>query len=325
MLWTAIRRTALSIFLAIGLTLLVGPRSANAQARRKIAVYPFDEQLVGTRGLNIGEKVADGIISKIAGDGMFDVVDRQYLARIISEQNLKMNARFDPESAAKLGKLANIDVLIVGQIDAFHANASSAQANGFFSNKTTVTGEVDLKVTARLINVETASIMAAPAASSELTKTLSEKKDYLPSNQGSLTSKTTGTGDVRSALLKLVDQSVEDVSADLSKKIEGSVDKLPAGARATGVLAKVIGMQGDLTLINRGTAAGIKEGQQFTVVRPVDTGLKDPDTGQPVIRKKRVCDLSVTEVEDTNSSGKCIGEQPAAGDEVKPAEPKSGS
>jgi curli biogenesis system outer membrane secretion channel CsgG len=325
MRWTAIRRASLSIFVAAGLTLLVGLSSANAQAKKKIAVYPFDEQLVATRGLNIGEKVADSIISKIAGGGMFDVVDRQYLDKILSEQNLKMSARFDPANAAKLGKLANIDVLIVGQIDAFHADASSEQANGFFANKTTVTGQIDLKVTARLINVETGSIMAAPTASSELKKTISEKKDYLPSNQGSVTSKSTGTGDVQSALLRLVDQSVEDVSADLSEKIEGSVDKLPAGARAASVLAKVVGMQGDVTLINRGTTAGIKEGQQFTVIRPVDTGLKDPDTGQPVIRKKKICDLGITEVEDSISSGKCAGEQPAAGDEVKAAEAKPGS
>jgi curli biogenesis system outer membrane secretion channel CsgG len=314
-----VRRAGLSVFFAVGLTLLVGPSSANAQARKKIAIYPFDDQLAGTQGLNIGEKVADGVISKIAGNGTYEVVDRQYLNKIISEQNLKMDGRFDPADAAKLGKLANIDVLIMGRVDAFHADASSDTSTGFFTNKTKVTGEIELKVTARLISVETASIFAAPTAASELTKVLSEKTDVMPSNQGSVSSKTTGTRNVQAALLKLVDQSVDAVSADLAKQIEGNIGKIPGGAPGAVMLAKVVGMEGDLVLINRGTGAGIKEGQQLVVVRSVDTGLKDPDTGQPVVRKKKICALAITEVEDSNSSGKCDGEQPLAGDEVKPA------
>jgi curli biogenesis system outer membrane secretion channel CsgG len=266
--------------------------------------FLFDDQLAGTKGLNIGEKVADALIAKIAGNGTFEVVDRQYLDRIVAEQNLKMDTRFDPANAAKLGKLANVDVLITGQVDAFSADAPSETSNGFFSNKTKVTGEIELRVTARMISVETASILAAPTATSDLNQVLSEKTDVLPSSQGSISSKTTGTGNIKAALLKLVDKSVEAVSLDLAGQIEANV-------------SKVVGMDGSLVLINRGANTGIKSGQQFVVVRLIDTGLKDPDTGQAITKKKKICTITITDVDETTASGNMEGEQPKAGDELK--------
>lgn len=316
----AIRCSGLRTLFVIGLAFLVGATTAHAQAK-KIAILAFDDRLAGTQQMAIGQKVADGLIAKIAGNGTFEVVDRDYLARIVAEQNLKVDARFDPADAVKLGKLANIDVLVVGQIDAFHADASTDTANGFFSNKTKVTGQISLKVTTRLISVETASILAAPTASSELQQVLSEKTDYMPSNQGSISSKTTGVGNVQTALLKLVDNSVDEVSEKLAKQIEGNVTKIPNGAaHGAAITAKVIGMEGASVLVNRGATAGIKVGDQFSIFRPVDTGMKDPDTGQPVIRRKKVCTLEVTETDDSTSAGKCSGDQPVAGDEVRPSQ-----
>jgi curli biogenesis system outer membrane secretion channel CsgG len=296
---------------------LAAPGAANAQTKR-IAILPFDDSVARTQQMNIGEKVADGLISKIAGNGTFEVVDRQYLDRIMAEQNLKMDARFDATNAAKLGKLANVDLLIMGRIDAFNAEAANAKSNGLFANKTTVTGQIELKATARLISVENASIIAAPSSNSELSQLISQTTEIMPSNQGSVTSKSTGTQNINAALMKLVDSSVEAVSVDLAKKIEDSAAKIASsGGRGAGSLAKVVGMDGSLTLINRGSSAGMKPGLVFSVVRVVDTGLKDPDTGKPVTKKKKVCNLAISDVDDSTSSGKCDGEQPQAGDEVR--------
>lgn len=313
---TALQSTVFLLLCFMVLAFLAAPGAANAQTKR-IAILPFDDSVARTQQMNIGEKVADGLISKIAGNGTFEVVDRQYLDRIMAEQNLKMDARFDPTNAAKLGKLANVDLLIMGRIDAFNAEAANAKSNGFFANKTTVTAQIELKATARLISVENASIVAAPSSNSELSKVISQTTEIMPSSEGSVTSKSTGTQNVNAALMKLVDSSVEAVSVDLAKKIEDSAAKIPSGGRGAGSLAKVVGMDGSLTLINRGSSAGMKPGLVFTVVRVVDTGLKDPDTGKPVTKKKKVCNLAISEVDDSTASGKCDGEQPLAGDEVK--------
>jgi curli biogenesis system outer membrane secretion channel CsgG len=316
---TTVHTTLLPV-LGFSLLALLGiPGSARAQAKR-IAILPFDDSIARTQQMQIGEKVADGLISKIAGSGTFEVVDRQYLNNIMAEQNLKMDERFDPTRAAKLGKLANVDLLVMGRIDAFNAEAVNAKSNGFFSSKATTTGQIELKVTARMISVETASIVAAPSSSSELSQILSQTTEVLPSNQGSVTARHTGTQNVNAALLKLVDNSIDAVSAELAKKIEDSAAKIPGAAHAASAVAKVIGIDSGLILINRGSSAGIKVGQQFLIVRVVDTGLKDPDTGKPVSKKKKICSLAISEVDDSIASGKCDGEAPEAGDEVRVAQ-----
>jgi hypothetical protein len=61
-------------------------------------------------------------------------------------------------------------------------------------------------------------------------------------------------------------------------------------------------------------------GDRFSVIRRIDTGLKDPDTGQPVSRKKKICSITVTEVDDSMSTAKFDGEQPLAGDQAEPVQ-----
>jgi hypothetical protein len=211
-------------------------------------------------------------------------------------------------------------MVVTGHVDAFHADTSTATANGVFSAKSTVTGVVRLKVTARLISVETASILAAPEASTESQEVLAQKTDTtrpsilgIPAGRGS---SSTGGGNVQSELLKLVDKDVDVVSADIAKQIETRV----AAVIPRSAPAKVVGMQEGLVLINRGATAGVRVGEHFSVVRVVDTGLKDPDTGQPVSRQKKICTVTITEVEDSSALGKLDGEEPLAGDEARPVQ-----
>ena len=77
---------------------------------------------------------------------------------------------------------------------------------------------------------------------------------------------------------------------------------------------KVVGMDEGKVMVNRGTSAGIKIGDKFQVIRMVDSGFKDPDSGQPIIRKKKICSLVLSEVEDSLSYGVCEGEVPQGGD-----------
>ena len=262
--------------------------------------------------MNVGLKMADALISKLAETGTFEVVDREYLNKIIAEQNLKMGDRFDATGAAKIGKLANIDVLIVGHIDAFNANISVEKKQGFVSNKQKSIGTVNLKATVRLINVETGSIVSAPTASVEQSKVLAESsQSNLIQGQANETAV-----NVNSALLKLVDKGIEDASMDLSTQIAAASSKFTGGGAKGALSGKVIGLEDGRVLINKGSAAGIKAGDKFTVIRSTDTGMKDPDSGKPVFRKKKICELTISETEDSLSSGACKGSAAQAGDEL---------
>jgi len=265
--------------------------------------------------MNIGTKVSDALISKLAGTGAFEIVDREYLNTVMSEKNLKFDPNFNPAGAAKTGLLGVVDIIVVGQIDSFNANVNASSTSYFVATKTKQNGVAGLKVTARLISVERGTILSAPSASSELTSLLSQSTttDMVQGvGSGSRTSS------LDSALRKLVDQTVEAVSTDLSAKIAAGA-QAEVAAHATPSLPKFVGIEDGLTVINKGTGAGIKVGDKFLVARPTDTGMKDPDSGQAIIRKKKVCTLVISMVEENISSGTCDGGLPTKGDELAPS------
>jgi hypothetical protein len=261
--------------------------------------------------MNIGIKVADTLVSKLAETGQFQIIDRENLQRIMAEKNMKFDADFDPTNAPKTGLMNVIDILVTGQVDEFNANVKSVETGNYISKKTETDGQTDLKVTARLISIQTGQILAAPSAETEKTAVLGKSSaSMLVQGVGS----TSGTADTNSALRKLVDEAVSEVSDGLAKKIVSA--SAFSSAPAALPVPKFVGMEDGLVVINKGTNAGIKVGDTFDIVRPTDTGMKDPDTGQPIIRKKKLCALTITDLEDSISSGKCDGATPQKGDEI---------
>ena len=279
-----------------------------SQGKKRVAVMEFDAR--GVQNHDLGGRISDGIISELAGSGNFDVVDRDNLARVVQEQNAGYGDRFDAATAAKIGKLANVNILIVGRVDGFTANVTNDSKQGFLSTKATQTGDVDLRVTARVIQVETGNILQAPSVESHPNAVLGQTTVYGDA-RNPLGSSSTHAGN-GGGLQKLVDASVHDVSVQLASKIRAASLTAPAVV----VAPKFVGIQDGLVVVNKGQNAGIKVGDKYDVSRQSDTGLKDPDTGQPILRKKKICTFTVSEVEDAISSGKCEGTDvpPQAGD-----------
>jgi len=211
--------------------------------------------------------------------------------------------------------LGVVDILIVGQIDSFNANVTSSQTGFYVGTRIKQTGVTNLKVTARLISIEKGTILSAPSASASETGVLSQSTTVQGMGNGA------GTANDGSALGRLVDETVDAVSADLSGKIS-VVAQAEAAAHTLPSIPKFVGIENGLTVINRGTNAGIMVGDRFSVVRPTTTGLVDPDTNQPIIRKKLLCTLVISIVEDNISSGSCDGGVPAKGDEIAPSQSK---
>lgn len=152
------------VAMALLLFLSFSSMQLSSQAKKKVAVLEFDARSVQNN--DIGGRIADGIISELAGNGNFDVVDRDNLARVAQEQNTGYGDRFDVANAARIGKLANVSILIVGRVDGFTANVTHESKQGFLNTKDTESGDVDLRVTARVIQVDTGNIMQAPSVES---------------------------------------------------------------------------------------------------------------------------------------------------------------
>jgi curli biogenesis system outer membrane secretion channel CsgG len=283
---------------------------SNAQAKKRVAILGFDESAVRTQNHQIGQRVNDQLISQLAGSGNYEIIDREYLQRIEQEQNLGYGGRFDTAGAAKLGKLANANLLIIGQVDDFSATTATENKQGFTGTKIIQNGDVTLRVTARIIQVDTAAILQAPSAQSEQKGVLSQST-YGQSGIIGMAANAHAAPANTSSIDKLIDQAVSDVSTQLAAKISATALAMPA----TVVIPKFVGIEEGLVVVNKGQNAGLKVGDQFEVSRLTDTGMKDPDTGQPIVHKKKLCLFTISEVEDSISSGKCDGtETPQAGD-----------
>ena len=286
-----------------------------SQARlKKITVLPLKDRTGSGVRMNISEKAADALLSKLAETGKFIVVERESLAAFQSEKNLKFDADFNPANAPKNGMLAVCDFLVTGQIDEFSANESSKESGNYISKKTEIEGTTALKLTVRVTSIETGQIIASPSARIEKSGVLGKSSSStLVGNVGSKTS----TSDVNSALLKLVDSEIEDISTQLAAKIAASYVAGGGATVAVPSLPRFVGIEDGLTVINKGSASGVKIGDSFDVVRPTDSGLIDPDTNKPIIRRKKVCTIVISSVDESISEGGCAGGTPQKGDEIR--------
>lgn len=299
------------LILALGLLL---PYSSHAQSRKKVAVLGFDDRTVQIQTYGIGQRVTDQLISALAGNASFEVIDREYLAQVMREQTQGYGNRFDAVGAAHLGKLANANIIIIGQVDAFSANVSSVSKQNLLGNKVEQDGLVNLRVTARVIQVETGAILGAPSVESEQKAVLSQSSDHSSAWAMAgvrVPDMSAQRGTPSGGIQKLVDQAIYDASSQLALKINAMAPSTPVPM----ILPKFVGMEDGLVVVNKGQTAGIKVGDKFEVTRITQSSLIDPDTHQPIAHKTKQCVLTITVVEDSNASGKCDGSgAPQAGD-----------
>ncbi|MDH3976539.1 MAG: CsgG/HfaB family protein [Deltaproteobacteria bacterium] len=115
--------------------------SASAQYKKaKIAVLDFQLQGDSYETQDMGKIVSEWLITALVKDGRFDVVERRLLEKILVEQKLALTGLIDATSAAKLGRVLGVKIIISGSVMKF---------------------QNVMEVNARIIDVESASIIAA--------------------------------------------------------------------------------------------------------------------------------------------------------------------
>ena len=292
-----------------------------AQAKKRIAISIADPIRVQTNGYfnpndqvaqkaDIEEKVVDALVSRLSTDQGLLLLDRQKIQEVLQEQNNKVDERFDASSGVKLGKLLGADVLIFVRVESYAVTSSQQSSNKFAYTELSTIGDVNLTVTAKALGVETESVLSAP------TSTITKHEILRKSRQMASTPVTPSYNNVNRGnqidpdLIKLRDTAIAEAAQDLSTKLTGSLGAAPV--RVT--VPKVVGIDSGKVMLNRGTTAGVKVGDVFQITRMADSGFKDPDTSQPIIRKKVICALTITDVEDSIALGTCAGDVPIAGD-----------
>ena len=317
--------------LAFAAAVLVFPAHAQDAPKRRprIAIMDFDYATVQTASsamfgtnVDIGKGISDLLVTDLVKDGTYSIIERAALDKVMGEQNLSNSNRADPTSAAKLGKLLGVDAILVGSITEFgnetkRTNLGGMGGNwggfglgGFGHSKS----KANVAITARLINVDTAEIMAVAEGTGQSTR--------------SSTSMLGGGGNWHG----FGGGNADFGSSDFQQTIIGeatkiAVDKLSADlvSSAGKVTVRTITVEGEVAavasgqiVLNVGAKAGVRVGDQFSVLR-VTQVIKDPVTGS-VLRRMTTTVGVIKATDVDNVSAVCTtvsGSGFKVGDEVK--------
>ena len=131
-----------------GLILMLGllfpalfPAESPAAAKTRVAVIDFEQKAFQEfQGRQIGEIVAEWLTTSMVNTGRFEVVERAQLQKVLKEQQLGISGVINQETAAKMGELLGVKVIVSGSV---------IQIGNTYD------------VNARLINVQDGSIIRA--------------------------------------------------------------------------------------------------------------------------------------------------------------------
>ncbi len=317
------------VFALCAVLVLLSVSGFAAERKKRVAVFDFDYSTVrsgvaaifGT-DIDVGKGISALLIKRLVQDGTYSVIEREKMDSILKEQNFSNSDRANPNSAAKIGKLLGVDAIIVGNITQF-GNETKNQGvggggggwGGFglggFKHKES---KAIVTLDARIVDIDTAEILAVADGKGESSR--------------SSTSLLGGGGNWHGFGAGAVDFG----SSDFQNTIIGEAIKLAVDQMSTGVIAgapklsaRKINVEGLVAFVemgkvvlNVGSKAGVKVGDQMTISR-VSQEIKDPVTGK-VIRRlaTEVGKIEISDVDDGSAVGKVVsGQGFKVGDVVK--------
>jgi curli biogenesis system outer membrane secretion channel CsgG len=305
----------------------------GAQSKKRVAVMNFDyatirsgvASIFGT-DLDVGKGIADLIVDRLVTGGVYSVIERKALDKILAEQNFSNSDRADPASAAKIARILGVDAIIIGSITQFGRDDSSTSvgggAVGGITRKFGIGGvqrresKAVVVVNARLIDTSTAEILAVASGKGE-----SERSgtSLLGAGGGSGTA-AGGALDMRSSNFAstILGEATSQAVTQLSTQLNQNASRLPT--TKVSVQGLVADATGGVLILNVGSKSGLKVGDRLEVRRKVRE-IKDPATGK-VLRsvEDKVGDVTISEVDDSSAVGAYTGASPAkVGDLVKTA------
>lgn len=281
--------------------------SLHAQPARRIAIIsgngPLERSIPGyAAGEN---RMVGALTGKLVGKPGITLIAQSDIDTLLKTQNFENSDRSSTETAARIGRLLGAAQIMLAN----YTNGSQSSHQEISGGTTKVIASVEAEGNVRLIDVETGAILAQPSSSF--------KQDEVATEIKKSPATTTGEG-LPATLNDLWAKATEAIAQDLSDKLMAALAQAPAAPLGEVLVAGVVNGS---VFINKGRAAGIKNGEQLQIVRMVSTGVTDPATNEMIKQKQRVCVFTVTDAEDGNSSGTCAGGTPQRNDMAEPLQP----
>jgi len=137
------------------------PKPPANGVRPNLAVFTFDEITPQRPEQGLGASLAEMLTTALINSGSYRLIERKQLQKVLEEQALGQSGALDAETAVVVGKIMNIDAIVVGSISAL-ANAVEADA--------------------RILNVETGEAIAATHARAASADELRQMAEALAKN-----------------------------------------------------------------------------------------------------------------------------------------------
>jgi curli biogenesis system outer membrane secretion channel CsgG len=300
-------------------------------ARPRVAILDFDYatvqgdvSLIFGRNVDVGKGVTDLLVNYLVKDGSFSVIERKELDRIIAEQNFSNSNRADASSAAKIGKLLGVDAIIAGSITQFGNDTKNTGIGAVGGGLGRIgLGRVNQKeskaivgLTARIINIDTAEILAVAEGKGESKRTSTSLAGAGANWSGfGAGSVDFGSSNFQSTIIgEAVKEAVESMSTSV---LAGRSRVAARSVTVEGLVAAVLGKQ---LILNVGSRAGVRVGDTMVVQR-VAQEIKDPATGKVIRRLSTdVGTVKVAEVDEASAVAEIVsGSDFKVSDSVKTA------
>jgi len=245
--------------LGIATTLIVtalctlGPAVATAQQVR-VAVMNFENNSTWSYwGDNLGKAAADELVTQLFRTGSFSVIERSQLAAVLAEQDLGASGAVDSATAAKIGQLLGVQLILTGSITQF----SIERRSGGFRSLGASVSNAESVVDVRLVNTTTGEIMLAESGEGQ-------KRFGGGFFGGADFEREFDAGIAQEALRPAIEQVTEKIAsqADRFASLQPVVPPAPA--------AQIVGARDGSIYINQGENLGVQVGQRFEVSRVVD-------------------------------------------------------
>ncbi len=306
--------------------------TAGAQQKKRVAVFDFDYSTVksasqavfGTQ-TDIGKGISDLIVENLVKSGVYSVVDRKALDKVLAEQDFSNSDRADPNSAAKIAKILGVDAIVIGSITQFgnedkstSVAGSGIKIGGFgIGGAKRTESKAVVNISARMVSTDTAEILGVASGKGESKRSGTS----LLGSGGSSTTAAGGASDMSSANFAetLIGEAVIQAVAQLSSGLDANADKIVA--KKITVDGLVADATGNTLILNVGSKAGVNKGDKLMVKR-VGREIKDPATGKVIRRVEDILGVvQITDVDETSSVGTFVGTSPAkVGDHVAAAQ-----
>lgn len=304
--------------------------AAAAQQRKRVAVLDFDYGTVRSESAawfgtdqDIGRGISELLVEQLVNGGVYSVIERSALEKILAEQNFSNSDRAGSSTAAKIGRVLGVDAIIIGTITQFGRDDKSRGVGGGAVSR--VSGRFGIggvrrdeskavvAVTARMIDTTTAEILASAHGVGE-----SQRKSTALAGAGGGHIAGGGAADMKSRNFAntIIGEAVTAAVAQLAEGLNAAASRLPQ--RAVVIDGLVADVSGNTLILNVGTRTGVKTGDRLQVSRKVRE-VRDPATGK-VLRsvEEKLGEVVITEADEASSVGTFSGTgTPKVGDVVK--------